>query len=261
VRWEIFDQGYPVDRWEAHREGIQPPVSGDGTTIQILGGQVEFLPDVPGRPARNIVYVVLANVPGRGRSPWDIGLRDALRECAHDAGAGGLFSEIQWYLSGMLVVHVALDADPQVVADVVERAVALAAERHAAQLAESVERERERQLLEGALRAFVVTASSEELGLFGEVTVVDDRWLGTFGWLAFVQIRGGGRDQEHLSQTHDIFGNQRAVFPELHVREGQIAFSVSELTEDLQDAFSLGDDAEAWFAPRDATAIRRVSSR
>jgi hypothetical protein len=136
----------------------------------------------------------------------------------------------------MLVVYVALDADPQVVVNVVEHAVALAAERHAAQLAESVEREHERHLLERALGAFVASASNEELGLFGEVTVVDDEWLGTFGWLAFVQIRVGGRSQEELTQTHDIFGNQRAAFPELHVREGQIAFSVSELTEELRDA-------------------------
>ncbi len=236
VRWEIFDQGYPIDRWDAHREGIQPPVSGDGTTTEILGGQVEFLPGVPGRSARNIVYMALANVPGRGRSPWDIALRDALTECARDAGAGGLFSEIQWYLSGILVVHVAPDADPHVVANVVERAVALAAERHTAQHAESVEREHERQQLERALGVFIASASSEELGLFGKVTVVDDQWLGTFGWLAFIQIRVGGHGQEELTQTHDIYGNQRAAFPELHVREGQIAFSVSELTEELQDA-------------------------
>jgi hypothetical protein len=236
VRWEIFDQGYPVDRWEAHREGIQPPVTGDGTTTEIVGGQVEFLPDIPGRPARNIVYLALANVPSRGRSPWDIVLRDALMECARDAGAGELFSEVQWYLSGMLVAHTALDADPQLVADVIERAVALSAQRHATQLAESTERDRERRLLEQALRAFVASTSSDEVGLFGDVNVVDDRWLGTFGWLAFLQIGVGSRGQEELTQTHDIFGNQRAAFPNLHVRDGQIAFSVSELTEEVQGA-------------------------
>jgi len=33
VRWEIFDHGYPTERWEAHREAIQPPLRGDGTTL------------------------------------------------------------------------------------------------------------------------------------------------------------------------------------------------------------------------------------
>jgi hypothetical protein len=257
VRWEIFDQGYPTDRWEAHREGIQPPVSGDGTTIEILGGQVEFLPDVPGRSARNVVYVALANVPGRGRSPWDLALREALTECALDAEAGGLFSQIQWYLSGMLVMQVALDADPQTVAGVIERAVVLAAERQAAQHAESEEREHERKQLEQALRTFVASASSDDLALFGEVTVVDDQWLATFGWLAFLQILVGGRGQEELTQTNDIFGNQRAAFPNLHVRDGQIAFSISELTEELQDALrtAIADSEEQ------ASHVRAVRAR
>jgi hypothetical protein len=201
-----------------------------------VGGQAEFLPDLPGRPARNIVYVELANVPGRGRSPWDIALREALMECARDAGAATLFSEILWHLSGMLVVHAALDADPQMVADVIERAVTLAAERHATQLAESAQRDRERRQLEQALRAFLASVSSDDLGLFGVLSVVEDRWLGTFGWLAFLQIRVGARGQEEVTQTHNIFGNQRAAFPNLHVHDGQIAFSVSEFTEGLQDA-------------------------
>lgn len=163
----------------------------------------------------------------------------------------------RWYLSGMLVVHVALDADPQVVANVVERAVALAAERHAAQLAESVDREHERQLLERALGAFVASASSEELGLFGEVAVVDDQWIGTFGWLVLLQIRVGDRGHEELTQTHDIFGNQRAAFPNLHVRDGQVAFSVSELTEELQDALrtTIADSEEQ------ARHVRAVKAR
>jgi hypothetical protein len=235
VRWEIFDKGYPADRWEAHREGIEPPVSGDGTTPSIIGTQVELLPPVPGRPARNIVYLALANVPNRGRAPWGIALRNALAECARDVGPG-LFSEIHWSLSGMLVVHVALNADPQVVADVVERAVALAAERHATQLADSRDRERERRLLEKTLRAILASARSDDLGLFGEVSVVDDEWLGTFGWLAFLQVRTGERGQEELTQTHGIFGNQRAVFPNLHFRGDRIAFSVSEITPEFEEA-------------------------
>jgi hypothetical protein len=237
VRWEIFDSGYPVDRWEAHREGIQPPVVGDGTTLEIIGAQVEFLPDVSGQPARNVIYLALANVPSRGRSPWDIALRDALMECARDAGSGGMFAEIMWAVSGMLVLYVALDADADAVADVVQRALTLAAERHAAQLVESADRERERQQLETALRTLITAARSDELALFGEASVVKDEWLGTFGWLAFLQIRVGGRGQEELTQTHDIFGNQRAVFPNLHVREGQIiGFSVSEITGELENA-------------------------
>ena len=260
VRWEIFDLGYPVDRWDAHREAIEPPFTGDGTRPEIIGTQVEFLPDVPGRPARNVIYVALANVPGRGRSPWDIALRDALMECARDAGSGAVFTEIQWYLSGMLLLHVALDADPEAVAGVVERAVALAAERHAAQLAESAERERDREQLETALRALIASARSDALALFGEASVVNDQWLGTFGWLAFLQIRVGNRGQEELTQTHNIFGNHRTSFPNLHVHEGQVAFSVSELTEELADALRTAI-ADSEDQARHVRAVRAQQTR
>jgi hypothetical protein len=68
------------------------------------------------------------------------------------------------------------------------------------------------------------------------VSVAKDDWLGTFGWLAFLSIRVGERGQEELTQTHNIFGNHRAVFPNLHVRDGQVAFSVSEITGELEEA-------------------------
>jgi hypothetical protein len=68
------------------------------------------------------------------------------------------------------------------------------------------------------------------------VNVVDDEWLGTFGRLAFLQIGVGDRSQETLTPTYSIFGNQRSAFPNLHVRDGQLAFSVGELTLELEDA-------------------------
>ena len=40
-----------------------------------------------------------------------------------------MFAEVLWDVSGMLVLYVALDADPDSVAGVVECALALAAER------------------------------------------------------------------------------------------------------------------------------------
>ncbi len=81
--------------------------------------------------------------------------------------AGGLFLQIQCYLSGTLVVHVSLDSDPALVADLVDR-WALGAGRHAVQVADSVKRDRERQQLEHAVQVFVASASSDELSLFGE---------------------------------------------------------------------------------------------
>ncbi len=51
-----------------------------------------------------------------------------------------------------------------------------------------------------------------------------------------LEVRVGSRGQEELTQTHNIFRNQLAAFPQLHVREGRLAFSISKLTGELQDA-------------------------
>jgi hypothetical protein len=236
VRWEIFDRGYPADRWEAHRESIQPPVTGDGNRTQIIGAQVEFVPDAPGQPGRNAIYLALANVPGRGRSPWDMVLRDALVECARDAGNGALFLDVTWWVSGTLAVQVALDADSRLVADVAERAVALAAERARSQRAASEQRERRRTTVEASLREVMTSACSDGLHLFGQALVVEDEGLGTAGWLALLPIRTETPAQLELTQTNGIFHNQLAAFPNLHVRERQIAFSIDEMTPELADA-------------------------
>jgi hypothetical protein len=236
VRWEIFDAGYPAERWESHRESIQPPVVGDGVTPQILGAHVDLQKDVPGLPARHVVYLQLANVPNRGRPPWETLLGDALTECSRDAGAPGLLAESQWYISGFLILHVTLGHDGSLVGDVADRAVTLAAQRYGQQVSAAADRAKERNQLERALCALVHSARSDELGLFGDVSVVTDEWLGTGGFLAFLTINVGDRGREELNQTHDIFGNARAAFPNLHEREGHVVFSISELTSELDAA-------------------------
>ncbi len=49
VRWEIFNLGYPVDHWEAHRDSIQPPIIGQGRTPLLWIKEVSFSEEVPGR--------------------------------------------------------------------------------------------------------------------------------------------------------------------------------------------------------------------
>lgn len=223
----------------------------------IRGAQAHLLPGVPGRQARSIIHFALANVPGRGRSPWELVLRDALLECAREAGHGSMLLDAQWYLSGTLVAEVALETDPEVVGDVVQSAIVLAAKRHAAQQAESIERERLRQQLEAELRALIASARKDQIPLFGEVNVVNDEWLGTFGWLAFLQIRAGGPGGEELTQTQAIFGNAPAAFPNLHVRDGRLAFSISAMTSELESALQTAIEN----SQRQASHVRDFKAR
>lgn len=234
VRWEIFDQGYPAELWEAHREAMTPPTAGDGQTPQILGAEASFQLENPWRPARHVIHFQLANVLERGRSPWDVLLSTALNDCASAVQQPSMFAAIQWVVTGVLIVLVDLGHDPEVVANVVVRAVALASQRHRDRLAESAEREQERSQLEVALREIVHSARDEKLGLFGEVRVADDEWIGTDGLLALLEIRGG--DHREIEQTLDIFRNATSAFPNLHQRNHQIAFSVTQLSSELEES-------------------------
>jgi hypothetical protein len=234
VRWEIFVLGYPDEEWAAHRESIGPPILGDGTTVQITGAETEVLPEVPGRPPRHIIYFQLGNVPGRGRAPWDAILRDALVEHGREALAAP-FQQILWSIHGILTVHVGLDADPATTANVVEMAVRSAQDRYAVVTAGSAEREQRRQELERELRKLVAATGNKELGVFGEVSVVSDQWLGTSGWIALFEVRSAGRDLLELNTANHSFVDQK-VFPNLHQRGHAMAFMIAGLTDELRTA-------------------------
>lgn len=261
VRWEIFDLGYPVDRWDAHREAIEPTVHGR----RHAAGDHRHAGRVPARrtgtpcPQRDLCRVgqrpgsrsiALGHRP-TGRAHGVALVMPAAVQCS--PRSSGTCQGCSCFTSRLTPTRRRSPVSLSV-------QVTLAAERHAAQLAESAERERDREQLETALRALIASARSDELALFGEASVVNDQWLGTFGWLAFLQIRVGNRGQEELTQTHNIFGNHRTSFPNLHVHEGQVAFSVSELTEELADALrtAIADSEEQ---ARHVRAVRAQQTR
>ncbi len=245
VRWEIFDRGYPVDDWEAHRESIQPPIVGDGEELQILGADTEFLAEVPGRAARCVLHMQLANVPGRGRRPWEALLRTALEDSAREAGRPGMFLDVAWWLFGWLRLHVELKSDPDVVADIVRGALQLAFERHRERLTDDARREEERARLEVAFRDLVHSARSD-LDPFGEVRVIKDEWLATNGWLVVLELREGAGGVAERVQVFKIFQDAARQLPHLHDRDGNIAFQAFALAEEseqaLRTAIGLSED-------------------
>jgi hypothetical protein len=156
VRWEIFTFGYPEERWQDYRDGIQPPTHGDGGTVTITGGQTNRTLEAPGQPARNILYLQLANVPNRGRPPWEAVLQQAIADGMRGLGTEGddpIFLRAHWTYSGLLAVTLNLDADATVVADALEQAILVAGQRHAEFVADSEEKETRRRAVEERLRA------------------------------------------------------------------------------------------------------------
>jgi hypothetical protein len=235
VRWEIFDQGYPEDQWEAHREGIEPPVVGDGEKIQILGSHSELLPELPGDGARKVaMYFPLANVPGRGRAPWGELLREALTESARDATEPGLFAHVGWDIGGTLELRVALASNPVTVGAILIKALDLAGERYDERLAEAERSEQSRKESETAFAELVASARSE-LPFFGDVEVVRDEWLNTHGWIVFIRLIEGAAAGEEVSHAVEIFRGAARSLQGVHLRQGAIAFQSCDITESVED--------------------------
>ncbi len=57
VRWEIFTFGYPEERCQDYRDGVEPPTHGDGSTVSITGAQVNMTLEAPGQPSRSLLYL------------------------------------------------------------------------------------------------------------------------------------------------------------------------------------------------------------
>jgi hypothetical protein len=237
VRWEIFDQGYPEDHWEAHRESIEPPIVGNGTKIEILGSHTELLREMPGQGARRVaMYFPLANVPGRGRAPWGELLRQALSDSAKDAGEAGLFAHFDWDIGGSLELHVALASSPSSVGAILRRALDSAVERYNERLIESERSEVDRKEIETVVAELVVSARSD-LPFFGHVKVVRDDWLNTGGWVVFINLHEGAAGGEEVSHAVEIFRDTARTLRQVHLRDGCIAFQSGEITEEVEGEF------------------------
>lgn len=83
VRWEAFERGYPVDRWAAWAEAIEPPIdaSHDGPSI---GYATAYLVRTETGNRRWSVHIQMTNLPERGRGDWGIDIAQCLVAAAND---------------------------------------------------------------------------------------------------------------------------------------------------------------------------------
>lgn len=240
VRWEVFTLGYPDDQWEAHRESIAPPEIGDGAAIRIIGAQADLLQEAPGQPARTLLFLQLANVPGRGRAPWDSilarAVQDRMRGIKTARGEPALL-HLHWYYSGVLSLRLNMGADETVVADSLERAVEDAAAHYAEHAVESAERELRRQRLETRLSELFAEARADP-AIFGEVSVVPDEWMGTFGLFACVPVLANLDNGDPLEgyYVQEAFNGQTQHLAHLHQRGSNILFAVDEPSNVIENA-------------------------
>jgi hypothetical protein len=234
VRWEIFDRGYPDDRWTAHRDTVAPPVADDEPPAAILGAHAELLNEVAGQGARRVaMYFQLVNVPARGRAPWSAFLQEAMSDSARDAESPGMFLQVAWDIAGVLEVQVALGNDPLLVGATVRRALQRAVTRYEESVTESEQREQDRVGIEAAFREIVLSARGD-LPFFQDVTVQTDNWLGTAGLIVFVHLNEAVATGEEIAHAVDSFRDAARMLPKIHLRDGCIAFEACEINEETQ---------------------------
>lgn len=243
VRWEIFTFGYPEERWQDYRNGIEPPTHADGSTVTITGGQTNRTLEAPGQPPRNVLYLQLANVPNRGRPPWEAVLQQAIADGMRGRRTerdDPIFLRAYWNYSGLLAVTLNLDADATVVADVLEQVILVAAQRYAEFATDSDETETKRRAMEERLRA-VFQEADQEIAVFGEPTVLPDDWLGTLSFMAFIPIRAAaaGGDPQETYFAQNAFGDHRLQLPNFHWRDNSLAFTLTDLTDEMEAAIRM----------------------
>jgi hypothetical protein len=119
VRWEVFTDGYPADRWFAWQAEIRPPTAGDGTTPTIVHASAYATRTAAGNSQWTVTAQV-ANVPEDGRGDWGVDLVKFFADPARVAGQSLRPHRLSFgCLSGSLMIEL----DPGVDADLLANAL------------------------------------------------------------------------------------------------------------------------------------------
>jgi hypothetical protein len=231
VRWEVFDRGYPVERWNEYWDRIEPPIVDDGPP-RILHAETVAVGGQPGIPPRLLMLLDLANVPERGRGGWGSDLSQVLVDAAHELGYDVRFESIRLHVSGRLTIMVSPDADADAVADVIERALVVAHARYGERLTHAAERESALQALERDVNALFAEAVSSS-DLFGLATV-EARLAVPAREIVYVEVQTEGH-LEDLAECAATFRDVGGVLSSASYENERLAIDVFELSDTNRD--------------------------
>ncbi len=199
VRWEIFDRGYPLDRWNEHVEGLQPPTLGNGDQTEILSVEALMTNEIPGYPARCHLYVWLANVPDSARGPWGNWLPQGLVDAAAELQENVRFNQVQLYLTGQVKLVCDLGFEAEVLAKVIRRGIEITDQRYRDWEADGIRRRQELARIQAEF-AHVIDSAQTDHVLFGAVEVTE---RGSDGQpVVWVSLNFGESKFEELGRTH-----------------------------------------------------------
>ncbi len=231
VRWEVFDRGYPLERWQEHFESVAPPLVGDGSTTEIIGGEALLTSEDPGRPARCHLLFTLANVPDRARGPWGHWLVQALADAANELHEDLRFDHARLSLTGQLLLICQLGYEADAVFRVVTRGVERADERYRDWSDSEALRSRELRRLKDAFSQ-VIFSARQGLALFASVEVTERGADGKpIVWLGF---NFGDSKFEELGLCTQGFQSAGGVLASAGTLQDHVVFDAFELTTEKE---------------------------
>ncbi len=121
LSWEIFDAGYPAERYTQYWQSVAPPQLDDGGPPRIAWHIQSFrLETGAGREEEYEMLFQLANIPSWKTSTWGLDFSEALASAETELGHTlGIFPSIDFL--GLLRVRFAVSVDPKDVALVLNR--------------------------------------------------------------------------------------------------------------------------------------------
>jgi hypothetical protein len=231
VRWEIFDRGYPLDRWTEHVEGLKPPIAGDGEQTEILKVETLMTNEIPGHPARCHIYLWLANVPDQARGPWGNWLPQGLVDCAAELQTNVRFNQVQLYLTGQALLVCDLGYDADVLEKVIRRGIEVTDQRYRDWAADGARRHQELARIQADF-ANVIEAAQTNHVLFGKVDVAE---RGADGQpVVWVNLNFGESKFEELGLCVQGFQGAGGVLASAGTLEHRVVFDAFELTPETE---------------------------
>jgi hypothetical protein len=231
VRWEIFDRGYPLDRWNEHVAGLQPPILGDGDRTQILRAEALMTSEVPGYPARCHLHFWLANVPDGARGPWGNWLPQGLVDAAAELRENIRFDQVQLYLTGQVLLVCDLGFDADVLANVFQRAIEITDQRYREWEANGIRRRQELTHMQAEFARVIDSAQTGQI-LFGGVEVTERSSDGQP--IVWVGLNFGEFRREELGLCVQGFQGAGGVLASSGTLQERIVFDAFELTSESE---------------------------
>jgi hypothetical protein len=232
LSWEIFDAGYPAERYTQYWQSVGPPQLDDGGSPRIAWHIQSFrLETGAGREEEYEMLLQLANIPSWKTGTWGLDFSKALAsaETELEHTTLGIFPSIDFL--GLLRVRVAVRVDPKDVALVLNRAVDIATERY--ERRDEDMRAAEAKAAELSESYAAVLQDVGIRGVFGKATVTPE--LSGTGIRYTVGLAMPSATLSDLNCAATIFSGQGGHLAGTSQQAGKIVFEDFPLEEEALD--------------------------